>query len=127
MGGHRAARLGPTAAIRSNPAYTFMERPRRNPTRVMAASRASATERLESADTAARTGMPAARAFCTSSNDAPANEQHVSGQRQPIGAQHRADHLVRGVVPADVLAQANEHTVGHEQAGGVQPSGALEL
>ena len=50
----------------------------------------------------------------------------MAGQRQPALAQRPADHLVDGVVPADVLAHAEQLAVGGEQPGGVQPAGALE-
>src|SRR3712207_7784491 len=37
-----------------------------------------------------------------------------------------ADHLVDGVVPADVLPQSHHFAVRGEQPGGVQPAGLVE-
>ena len=102
--------------------YTFMELPRRNPTRVRPASSASSAASDDGADTAARTGMPAVTAFWTSSNEArPLTSRREAGQRQLPLAQRPADHLVDGIVPADVLAQRQQLAIGREQPGRVQP------
>ena len=70
---------------------------------------ASSTARLEGALTAASTGMPARAAFWTSSKEArPETCSTVPGQRQQPFAQRPAHHFVHGVVPAHVLAQAQQ-------------------
>src|SRR5580700_8988095 len=53
--------------IRSCPAYTFICSPRRKPISVIPESAASSTARLDGAETAASTGIPAISAFCVSS------------------------------------------------------------
>ena len=55
---------------RPAPAYTFMEEPRKKPTRVSPVSAARSTASEDGAETAASKGIPAMTAFCTSSNDA---------------------------------------------------------
>src|SRR5450631_1214423 len=50
---------GTVKAKRSAPAYTFIDVPRRNPTSVIPTDSANSTARLDGADTAASTGMPA--------------------------------------------------------------------
>ncbi len=89
---------------------------------------ASSTASDEGAETAARIGMPAITAFCTSSKLArPDTCSTDAAQRQPV-VQHRpADDLVDGVVPADVFAQ-HEQFAGRrvEERGGVQSAGLVE-
>ena len=56
----------------------------------------------------------------------PADHQDVPGQRQPPLAAGPADHLVDGVVPADVLAHDQRLAVGGEDPGRVQAAGLVE-
>jgi hypothetical protein len=53
------AHRGTGRAMRSAPAYTFIDVPRRKPTNVMPTEAANSAARLDGADTAASTGMPA--------------------------------------------------------------------
>jgi hypothetical protein len=55
-----------------------------------------------------------------------ADQQNAAGQRQLPLAQRPADHLVDGIVPADVLAQRQQLAIGREQPGRVQPAGRRE-
>src|SRR5207248_1987712 len=48
--------------------------------------------------------------------EAPAHAEHVSGERQPAGAERPPDHLVERVVPADVLARAEQIAGRGEEA-----------
>src|SRR5882724_10063666 len=57
---------------------------------------------------------------------APADHQHVPVERHAAGQHHVADHLVHGVVTADVFAQHDQPAVGVEEPGGVQPARLLE-
>ena len=92
---------------------------------------ASSTARLEGALTAASTGMPARAAFWTSSKEArPETWRTVPAQRQQPFAQGPAHHLVHGVVPAHVLAQAQQLSaavvVNPEEPGSVHTAGVVE-
>ena len=55
-----------------------------------------------------------------------ADEEDSIAQREHAGQELRADELVQGVVPADVLAQGDEVTIEVEQAGGVEAARRLE-
>ena len=57
---------------------------------------------------------------------APAHGQRVRGDRQPIVEQHRADHLVHGVMAADVFGRRFADALGREQPGRVEPACAVE-
>ena len=93
----------------------------------MPCSRASSTARLDGAPTAASTGMPATAAFCTSSKLARPLTSRMPSRRGVRPARNgRADELVQGVVPADVLAEVEQPAVGVEQRRGVQAAGAVE-
>ena len=65
----RSARHQAARSMRSGCVYTLKRAPRRKPTTVWPKRSAAATARLDGADTAHSTGMPATAAFCTSSND----------------------------------------------------------
>jgi hypothetical protein len=57
----------------------------------------------------------------------PAADAHdPSVQREPFGQQTPPDHLVHRVVATNVLARADQRTVGVEQAGRVQSAGSRE-
>ena len=93
----------------------------------MPASSASSTARLDGAETAASVGIPAIIAFWVSSKLArplTISTQPDSGSRSCAGGP--ADDLVDRVVPADVLAHDQQLALGGEQAGRVQPAGAVE-
>ena len=97
--------------MRSGCVYTLKRSSRRKPTTVCPNRSAAATARLDGADTAHSTGMPATAAFCTSSNDKPArHEQHLVRERQRAVEQRVADELVERVVAADVFAHRDELT-----------------
>ena len=53
---------------------------------------------------------------------AAADAENVVPQRQQAGCMRRADHLVQRVVPADVLAHAQQRARGVEEAGCVEPA-----
>ena len=100
---------------------------RRKPTSVMPKRRAASTARLEGAETAQITGMPAIAAFCTISKLAlPDTSSTRAGERQIACQEPLADDLVDRVVPADVLAQREQLAVARKQRRAVQPTGAFE-
>ena len=77
--------------------------PRRNPINVMPHSSTRSIARLEGADTAATTGLPARNGLLHDlKRRAAADEQEVAGQRQALLYQHATDDLVDGVMPAEV-------------------------
>ena len=81
----------------------------------------------EGAETAAITGRRAASAFCTISKEMRPEIMSTwptSGTRSR--SQRPADHLVDGIVAADVLAHHEERAVGRDQRGGMQAAGAGE-
>jgi hypothetical protein len=49
---------------------------------------------------------------------APAHEQDILGQRHVTGEQLRADHLVNGVVTADVFCDPDEPSGSIEEPSG---------
>ena len=75
----------------------------------------------------ASTGIPAITAFWVElEGGSPAHQQHGAGQRDTVRFQRPADHLVDGVVPADVLAHRQQRAVAAEQCRGVQSAGGGE-
>ena len=93
----------------------------------MPRSAASETARLDGAPTATSTGQPATAAFCTSSNERrPLTQSTDSRERQAAVEERPADHLVERVVPADVLARAEQLAGRGEEAGRVQAAGRGE-
>jgi hypothetical protein len=99
--------------------------PRAKPQSVTPRSAASSTARLDGAPTRDEDGQPATAAFCTSSNESRPLTQSTAGEREATLAEGPADDLVHRVVAADVLAQAEQLAAGVEEAGRVQPAGAL--
>ena len=86
---------------------------RTKPSRVKLKRCAVSTARLEGAPTAARIGMPAMSAFCTSSKLARllTNSRLVAERR--VAREHfGADQFVDRVVTADVFAQELERSIG---------------
>ena len=55
-----------------------------------------------------------------------ADQQDGVVEGRAAGEERRADELVQGVVPADVLAHVEQPAVGVEQRRGVQAAGAVE-
>ena len=82
----------------------------------MPRSRASSTASDDGAPTATSIGQPATAAFCTSSNESrPLTQSTCSRERQQPLAERPADDLVERVVPADVLAQAEQRAVARRR------------
>ena len=82
---------------------------------------------VDGADTATSIGMPATRAFCTSSNDArPLTHSTCEDSGSAPLQQHPADDLVDGVVSAHVLGDLDQRAVDGEQAGRMQSARAVE-
>ena len=70
----------------------------------MPAVRASSMARLDGADTAPTSGMPARNAFCTiSKRRSPADKQERLLQRQAAAEEHPPDQLVDRIVPSDIF------------------------
>ncbi len=107
--------------------YTLQPPGRRKATSVMPADSANSTASVEGAPMAATTGAPAIMAFCSSSKLArPDSSTTRSRHGKFAGEQRRADQLVHGVVPADVLAAGDQSTVRREQSDRVHAAGLGE-
>ena len=92
-------RAGP-ASTRSPRVYTFIEPPRRKPTRVSPASAARSAASEDGAETAASTGEPGQHGLLHQLERGPAaDQQDAAAQRQPALPQRPADDLVDRVVP----------------------------
>ena len=72
-------------------------------------------------------GAPATAAFCTSSKERrPLTQTSVSASGSRPSRKRPPDHLVEGVVPADVLADETRLPVAVEEPGRVQAAGGGE-
>ena len=83
--------------------------------------------RLDGADTAATSGMPASTAFWTISNDVrPLTNSSVPRSGSASRSSIAADDLVHGVVAADVLGTLEQRAVEVEEPGRVQAARLVE-
>ena len=74
----------PFTSMRSGRLYTLKRPSRRKPTTVWPNCSAAATARLDGADTAHSTGIPATAAFCTSSNDSRPDTSSTSSRERQL-------------------------------------------
>ena len=100
---------------------------RTNPRSVMPASCASVIARLDGAETAQMIDTPASQAFWTISNDVrPLTTQRQIAQWNAFLEHHLPDHLVDGVMTADIFRRSLALPVAVEQARRMQPAGFVE-
>jgi len=113
-------------SMRSGQEATFMSLPRRKLTSVIWNARAVSIAREVGPEMAQTIGMPATAAFCRifERGSTRHHEDGVVGAQAVHGGP--PDHLVDGVVPADILAAHAQAAVGVEEARGVQRAGTAE-
>ena len=93
------------------------------PASVMPASAAKSIARLEGAPTAARMGMPAERAFCTSSKlGSTAHENNAIAGRNVPEQKSGADELIESVVASDIFKHGLEISGKREECRGMKAS-----
>ena len=118
------SRLSASMSMRSGCVYTLKCSSRRNPTTVWPKRSAAATARLDGADTAHNTGIPATAAFWTSSNDSRPDTSSTSFASGSDRSSTAAPTSLSSALCRPTSSRtATRSPVGREPRRRVQPAG----